>query len=900
MSILRRLYNRSKVLFRNRKLEDDLEDELKFHLEMEIEKNRERGLSAQEARRTALLTFGGVEQIKEECREAWGTRWILDIGRDFRLGLRLLRKNKGFTTAVLLTLGLCIAGNTIVFSILDAVLGPPSYPEPDRVVEIYNSYPGTGLDRFSSNIALYLDFSENTEAFTDLALVQGTTVNMMLNNTTARSRGLRVTPDYFEMLQVQPLIGTLFNEVDQVHGNSNVIVLTESHWRTKFESDPNVVGLSLRMDNSPFTIIGVAPESASMHYENRNFYQAWTWSAENAQNQKDNRHSNYAQLWGRLKPGISIAQAQAQVNVLDKRFYDRTIPLLQDYLDRHQHESKIETFQEASADIFGRSLYLLQGSVLLVFLIGCINIANLQLTRGLGRLSEFAMRKALGASHLALMRQLLMENVALVIGSCFLGILLAWGGLIITNQYLIRDLLPQIANIGLSNFSLFLTFGLSTAVAVLLGFISLIPVLRENLTDFIHEGGRKATTGKSMKALRSILVSAQVALSLILLSGAGLLMQSFIHALNTDAGFDSHNISTTSFGLPSLAYNDSDDIIKFRSDLKAILNEIPSIGSLSFSSNIPVIYNDENWAVSIPGYELVDGEGFPSVNINIVSDGYFETLGIPILSGRFMNTSDIASDTINVIVDREFSERYFHGRNPIGSKITFDPRLPMEEMPTIVGVVENVKHSGLDREEIQSQDRGRYPMVYLPMNPKYTRNNIIILIKSERAHEDLLPIVRSKIHELDPHLPLFRTGQLDTMLRDSLNSRRAFMLLIIILAAMALLQSAIGIYGVLAYDVAQHTREIGLRIAIGAPRGIVLKQVIRQGMSKVVMGLTVGLICAWIFSGYLSEFLYQVKPTEPLAYIAVTLFLAIIALIASYLPARKATLIDPMEALRSE
>ncbi len=576
---------------------------------------------------------------------------------------------------------------------------------------------------------------------------------------------------------------------------------------------------------------------------------------------------------------------------------------MQDYLDRHQHESKIETFQEASAEIYGRSLYLLQGSVLLVFLIGCINVANLQLTRGLGRLSEFAMRKALGASNLALMRQLLMENVTLVMGSCLLSVLVAWGGLILANQYLMSDLLPEISNIGLSLLSLILTFSLSLAIAALLGFISVIPTFRGNLTDFIHESGRKATTGKSMKALRSILVSAQVALSLILLSGAGLLMQSFINALNTDAGFDTHNVTTASFGLPSEGYSEPDDVINFRSRLKASLNEIPGVESLTFCRYIPAITSNPNFAVTIPGYKLVDGEGFPSVEINKVSDGYFETLGITILSGRSMEVGDIANDANdvnNVIVDRDFAEHYFHGRNPIGGKITFNPGLPIEEMPMIVGVVENVKHSGLDREDIQSQDRGRYPMVYLPWNSEYISNNISILIKSERSHEDLLPIVRSKIQELDPHLPLFRTGQLDTMLRDSLNSRRAFMLLIIILAAMALLQSAIGIYGVLAYDVAQHTQEIGLRIAIGAPRVIVLKQVIRQGMSKVVIGLTVGLICAWIFSEHLSEFLYMVKPTEPLAYIAVTLFLAIIALIASYLPARKATLIDPMEALRSE
>ncbi len=301
MSILRRLYNRLKVLFRNRKLEDELEDELKFHLEMEIEKNRERGLSVQEARRRALLTFGGVEQIKEDCREAWGTRWILDIWRDFRLGLRLLRKNKGFTTAVLLTLGICIAGNTIVFSILDAVLGPPSYPEPDRVVEIYNSYPGTGLDRFSSNIALYLDISENTEAFTALALVQGSTVNITLDTATVRGRGLRVTPDYFKMLQLQPLTGTLFTEAYHIHGNSNVVVLTESYWRTQFDSDPNVVGQTLRIDNNPFNIIGVAPEYASMHFEDRNFFQAWTWSTERSQNERNRRHSNYANLWGEVE-----------------------------------------------------------------------------------------------------------------------------------------------------------------------------------------------------------------------------------------------------------------------------------------------------------------------------------------------------------------------------------------------------------------------------------------------------------------------------------------------------------------------------------------------------------------------------------------------------------------------
>ncbi len=885
-------------LFRPKGMHDDLAEEMEHHLSMAIGKKVAEGLSPKEARREALKEFGAVERIKEECHDAWGTRLVMDLWRDLLLSLRLLKKNKGFALAVLLTLGLCISGNTIVFSILDEVLGPPSYPEPNRVVEIYHSMPGMGIERSNSSIGLYLDYSENTTAFEQLALVDDTGLNISTDDgATMRGLGLRVSQDFFEMIRVRPLIGQFFEAEHFVHSNNRHVILTESFWRTQFASDTDVIGQTIKLHSRPFKVIGVAPRQASIHFPELRFFQAWTWNPNTVDLLKSRRYQNYTQIWGRLKPGISVEQARAQISALDRRFYNEAPQTKKDRLDRSRPTAKLETFQESRVKSIGSRLYLLQASVLLVLLIGCINVLNLQLTRSLVRIGEYAMRRSLGASRISLLRQVFTENLILCMGSCAIGIVGAWIGLEAINQFVAQDLLPNVSRIEISSTTIAHTIFLTICVAIVLGFFSALPVLKDNQSALVQGASRKTTASKPLKLFRSILVSMQVAVSLILLVGAGLLLQSFFNALRTDTGFDPRSVKT--FGLElSWDYGSEEAVTSFYDRLKESFSEIAGVEAIALTEFLPTVSEFYNWDVLLASPSDESSLGKVSSNYCGVSDGFFELLGIPLVEGRTFRPSDMLDGVRNVVVDRRFADHYFPGRNAVGQQITNDAARTPESMWTIVGVVEDITHNGLDRRDIASSARGWCPLVYLPLNSTNTLREFHVLIETDRSFEDLMPVARAHLRGLDPLLPIYMPGELENMIVGSVDGRRAFVFLLGILGFMALLLSAVGIYGVLSYDVSQYTREIGLRIAIGSPKNLVLGQVLNQGLAKAAFGSGLGLVGAWALSKYLTDYLYQVNPIDPIAYFFVTTFLLVVVLIASYLPARQATRICPMEALR--
>ncbi len=888
-------------LFQRRRLNEEMTEEMEHHLSMSIDRYEQEGMSPDEARRAAMRDFGGVGKLQEEVRDAWGTLVVMDLIRDSRYALRLLCKSKIFTLATVLILGLCIAGNAIVFSILHSILGPPSYPDPDQVVEIYNSYPGTGLDRMSSNIAQYLDYSENTSVFEQLSLVDETTVNLSSALGTVRGTGLRVTKEYFDMFRTRPLVGRFFVDEDFDHNDNSSLILTEAYWRNHFAGSSDVVGETLVFHGKPFTIIGVAPQAASAHFGALSFFQAWTWDVQRTEFYKERRHRNYTNLWGRLKAGVTVDQAKAQIDALDQRYVQQVSQEQRDSLNRQKHETKLETFQQTRQYRYGASLYLLQGSVLLVLLIGCINILNLQLTRGAGRSTEYAMRKSLGASRLALFRQVLIESGLLSLGSCLLGLLAGWWGLSLVNQFLLPDLWSGLSSIELSATSVWRVLFLSIGIALLLGVFSIVPVLKEGLSISIRESSRKTTASRSMVNFRSFLVSSQLALSLILLIGSGLLLQSFFNALNRDSGFDARDVKTASLEL-SWNYSSREKVSQFYSRLKTSLRSLPGIESAALATKLPSLEGEgyQNWSI-FPGKSELDAmAGSNSSNIVFVSEGYFEALKIPLLEGRLFTAADTENPTRNVVVDRNFAEHFFPGQSPIGQQVYDERDRKSEYACTIIGVVENVSHNGLDRGDGLSATSGRYPLLYYPLNFNYTPREFSFLVRSKRSFSELLDLARENIKDLDPQLPLFLAGELDQMVDESLNDRRAFMLLISILGAMALLLSGIGVYGTLSYDVSQRVKEIGIRVAIGASRTLILKKILSQGFRKAMVGIAVGLMGAWILSDRLSDFLFQVSPLDPIAYIGVSLFLLAVAFIASYAPARKATLVDPIEALRSE
>ncbi|MCG8526179.1 MAG: ADOP family duplicated permease [Opitutales bacterium] len=882
-----------------------MNEEIKCHLDLEIEKNIERGMSPREARKSALLKFGGVEQVKENCRDSWGTRQVTGMIREFKLGMRLLLNNKGFTVAVTLTLGLCIGGNTIIYSVLNSLLSPPDYPEPNRVVEIYNSYPAQGIDRMTSNIPIYLDYSEHADSFEFLALVQNRAVNMTYQESSTRIPGIYASPDFFNLFDVHPVLGRFYGEESFVRDSleSRHVVVSESYWENQFNRDPSIIGETLYIDTQLSTIIGVAPASLSSHFGDAAFFHPWNWNPnrETEQALLNTRHSNRSRLYGRLKTGVTREQAKTQLDVIDARYYEIAPERMKMFLDSSNHETLMSTLRETNHENLGTSLYLLQGSVLLVLLIGCINVANLLIARSHTRLPEFAMRSSLGASNTILKRERLMECLALAAMSSFVGILIAWVGSGTINRYLLNDLLPSADNLSiLSSVDNFVFISaLSLAVGLFLGLFSSFSFTKKRLLAFIHESGGKASSSKPMRIFRSGLVATQLAFTIVLLVGSALLLQSFIKAINSDPGFETDDRFTTSVSLDFQNYGDLERTVAFRQSLETSLKTIPAVESVALSSGIPGITSMGVNTISIPGYEPVSDEGMPAFNVCLVNSGFFDLLGISFIQGRDFDLSDMNRNQSSIILDRNAAERYYPNGDAVGSYIPFGNQTEPENMSLIVGVVENIRHQGLDGENMDFTS-GNEPMMYRHINANLRLPRFNIIIKSKRDFADIFPEIRENVAQLDSQIPLYFSGRLEDLLQDTLNDRRAFMFLTIILGVMALILSVIGIYGVLSYDISQRTNEIGLRMAIGASPKNVLGLFFGQGARKVGIGIALGIIGAIFFSNRLRSFLFEIEPTSFLSFVTVAIFVSTIASIAIYIPAASATRIKPMVALRTE
>ncbi|MCZ6674372.1 MAG: ABC transporter permease [Verrucomicrobia bacterium] len=915
--LLRSFIFQARGLFLNRHKQAELDEEVQYHVDLIRNDYLQQGMEPVQARKAALKEFGHEEIIKEDCREAWGAHWLFGMIKEFRLGLRLLWKSKGFTAAVVFTLAICLAGNTIVFTILDFVLSAPPYPQPERVVQIYNSYPGSfgATNRLggSNNAVSYFDYSENADAFEDLALIQQRDVNANYKDASERTSVLYVSKRFFDLVGLKPILGSYFTE--EIYNNGDTlgaspVVLSESYWKNQMGGDRDVLEKIIFLNSRPKNIIGVAPHKVGTHFSKPKFYRPYFIIYREIEMRDDRRrHSNYAYLWGRLKEGVSKEQAKTQIDALDQRYFDRTNADMQEFIRRSQHETRMATFREITQSNQGNSLYLLQGSVLVVLLIGCLNVANLLVARGFGRRSEFAVRTALGASRLILVRQMLIECLVLVLGSCLAGYAFAWVALELVNQYLLTDLLSSssVETVFLNRSALVFLIGVSLAVAVLLTLFSSISLVfsKRSFLGSIHNGSSKTTSNKTIRLIRSTLISFQVALTVILLIGAGLLIQSFLKAINSDPGFDPKNVYASKVGLPWVNFQKSEQTVSFRTRLKTSLLETPGIDSVAFTSSIPTV--DElgrQSDIKLLGSSVDPNDELVSIRYCTVSRDYFELLGFPLLRGRFFNTNDFNREGLSLIIDKTFAEKYYKNLDPVGKYVGLSSSFDVSNIdpattPVIVGVVDNVKHLGLDNGYADTSTE-ELPMCYFLFNKDYGSRDYSILIKSALPFEGLLKTVQEEVRKIEPRVPLFLNQPLETLVRSSLDDRRAFMLLVTILSGMALILSAIGIYGVLAFDVAQRTREIGLRMALGSTGKSILELLLRQGAIKVVVGLLLGLAGAFVLSSRISDFLYQVNPTEPIAFLLVALFVLMIAFLASYLPARKALHIDPMQALRVE
>jgi predicted permease len=887
-----RIWPRLKALLSRKQIEADMAAELRVHLELQEAANRAAGMAPDEARYAARRQFGHLDGIKETARDERGWVWLGQWGKDLRFSQRSLRRSTSFSLTVIVTLALCIGANTAILSVLyGLILKPLPFHDPGQLVETYNSVPKAGQRKRPTSVAQYLDYKQNADLFAGFALWRVWTFNIGEDTgDPTRGIGARVTADYFQILGVPPLLGRFFTMEESVPGNDQVVVLTQTFWESYYHADPGIVGKVIRLGGYPLTVVGVAPRSVEALNRDATIFKPFEWVP--AQGAPQARLAYNPLMYARLKPGVAPAAGLAQLDTLEKRFYrDVAPPALRDFLDRNGYQVALGRVRAEQTESVKTSLLLLQGGALFVLLLGCVNVANLMLARTNARQAELAIRQALGAGRGDLARQLLTEGLLLATAGAAVGLGLAWASLRVINGYttaIIREVEP----VALDGTVLWVTLLVALAVAAIIGLLPVVRLWRTDSLRSIQGGARCASAGGGMRAASGLLVTAQTALALMLLVGASLLLHSFARVLQVDLGFDARRIVQA-----RVAYNASyPDAANRKSAQERIIDAmriIPGVEAVSISSHIPVNGQFPVGTFPIRGSALGQNDTYPTASVLAVRPDFFETMGIRIIDGRAFTAADDLQSRRVCMVDRNFAEKYFPGRSPVGEGFGMaDPKQPPDSWPVIVGVAEAAKFNG-------PEDRSGVPFVFTAMTQGLW-GGFSLELRTARPFAEVVRLMRQRLHAVDPTLPLYSEGTLQMSIDGVLANRRGVLMLLGAFALIALVLSAVGIYGMLAYDVSQRTREIGIRGAIGASRGQIVALILRQGMWKAGIGLVAGLGGAFYLTRFLRSMLFDITTVDPFSYVAVSLLLLLVALLACWLPARRAAKVDPVVALRAE
>lgn len=816
--------------------------------------------------------------------------------QDLTFGLKLLWKQKAFTLAALVTLALCIGANTAIFTVLDGVLlrGLP-FPEPDRLVTMYNLYPGVGVtDRGSNSVPNYLDRRKLTDVFSEVALFGNDGYDVGLANTPQRIRGLYVTPSYFRILAVQPVLGRIFTEDEAVLGKDNVAILSEGLWKDRFARDRNVLGRDIRLSGVPHRIVGVLPDRfASLDSQAPRVWLPFAFTPE--QTSDDARHNNNWGMIARLRPGISVARAQERINALNRQLLDQ-FPQYKALLESTKFQTRVISLQDELVRDVRPILYLLQAAVAFVLLIGCVNLANLMLVRSNVRIKELAIRFTLGAGRWRIARQLLVESVTLAVLGGALGVAVGLGGVRLLLS-LAGDNLPRTGDIHVDGGVLAFTAAIAVITGLVFGSVPLIHVMHGNLNEVFRGNERSGTMGRRALWVRSALVVCQVSLAFVLMIGSGLLTLTFARLLTVNPGFRSENVVTAQFSLPEARYKDDPSVRNFVSSLLEKLRTTPGVTHAGATTYLPFSGNNNASVIQIDSHPLAPGENPPVPGYNTVDPGYLSTMGIPILEGRNFTESDGPDSQKVVLIDRFLAHKYWPNGGAIGNTLRRgldDGSAESKKEPdfTIIGVVGSVKTGDLAEQNPVGQ-------VYF-VHTQSPQREMHLVVKTDRDNPQLISTIRREIQQADPELALFDTKTMSERVSASLVNRRAPMVLCLVFGGLALLLSAIGVYGVLAYSVTQRTREFGIRMALGAEMRDVLGMVLWQGLRLTGMGLAIGAVVAFLLTRFIASMLYDVKPVDPTVFLLGAAVLGVVAAVASLVPSLRAVRIRPAVALRWE
>jgi predicted permease len=875
--IIRRLVHR-------RRAELELDEEIRAHLEMETERNIADGMSPEEARLAARRSFGSVAIAKEDSRAMWGLGSLEILWQDLRYGVRMLLKNPGFTTIAVLTLSLGIGANTAIFTLLDKVLiRPLPVEQPDQLVTFVEDAGGAPA---IFSYPLYVDLRERNDVLLGVIAYEQRPFSMNDGNQSERVIGQIVSGNYFAALGVRPALGRFFlPEEDHTPGMRPVVVISHGLWRRRFGADPAVIGKTLSLNAYRYTVVGVAPSefTGTTRGTANDVYVPIMMLVQVGDGcSLDNRNCGWLSLIGRLKPGVSRQQAQAALatpvddaarNFPSKNADDIGDPTIVFLMDGSRgHTDRIKDLSTP--------LKLLMGVVGFVLLIACANVANLLLSRASARRKEIAVRLAIGAGRWRIVRQLLTESAILAALGAGVGLLVAswFTGLLLRFQQQTNDV-PRALDGSLDERALGFTLGLSLVTGIVFG---LAPALVASKPDFVA-ALKEETPGLGRVArrlsLRNLLVVAQVALSLVVLIGAGLCVKSLRALQAIDPGFEPAKVMTASFDLGKNGYNEERGR-QFIGRLAERVAALPGVEAVSFAR--VVAFSDVSWV----GPLIIEGSRPQPVNTNLISPNYFRMLGASLAQGREFTARDTAGAPLVAVVNEAAARRYWPGQEVVGKRIVRG-----RQFAEVVGVVRNTKEKGLTADP--------RPALYLPLLQNYFPE-LTLHVRTVTPSQTLIAAVRREAQLLDPTLPVYNLQTLAQQKDGTLYTERLAAALLTLFGLLALSLAAVGIYGVLSYAVTERTREMGIRLALGASPGDLLRLVVGQGLTLTLTGLVIGVGASIALTRLIAKLLFGVSPTDPLTFVVIPLLLTAVALLAGWIPARRATRVDPLVALRYE
>jgi putative ABC transport system permease protein len=886
MPILPRLSSLWRNLFHKNQVEQELTEEVHAYLELLTEAKIKNGFSPAEARRAALIEMGGVEQVKESVREVRMGHFLETIWQDMRYGARMLTKKPSFTIIAVITLALGIGANTAIFSVINAlILSPPSIAEPERMAAIWRTTKEKRIEGYVSYLELQ-DWQAQNQSFEAIAGYKPNGFTLLNEGQAERIQGMRVTANFLSLLKVNLLRGRDFQFEEEKRGAQPVVIISHQYWQNRLGGDEAALGQQLPLNGRSFTIIGILPPTFEFPLVDKQTEFLTTIAGEGGN--LSERGAQVLLTIGRLKQGVTFTQAQAEMTAIAENL-ERQYP----------QYSRDTTAYLVSVDeqIVGRdirqALWLLLGAVGFLLLIACTNMTNLLLVRASSRQKEFALRAALGAGTWRVARHLLTESLLLSLLSGLVGLLIAlWGmGAI---KYYGANQLPRLDEVQINGRVLAFTFATSVLTAVLFSLIPIFKASRPDINEVLKAGTKNATSSGTLRLWRDSLVVAEVVMGLVLLIGAGLMIRSFGRLVNVDPGFDPKNVLTGQVSLTRAVYADTKEQVRYINQTLERLHALPGVESAAFVAPMPFSGGNVGSDFRIEGHPKPEPGQEPVASVRSVTSQYFQAIRIPLLKGRYFTEEDKRGGVGAAIINETLAGSYFSNEDPIGKRISNiganqndgDP-----EQWEIVGVIGDVHHSSLIKPAT--------PELYLPYQQNsWSWGNFFV-----RTTNDPTPLTRSFTDEIrsgDKTVPITKVQLLTQAISNTVAQTKFYTLLFALFGIIGLILTLTGIYGVISYTVSQRTQEIGIRMALGAQAGDVLKMLVGHGMVLTAIGIAIGIAMAGALTRLMSNLLFGVSTTDPLTFAVIVLLLALVALLACWIPARRATKVDPVIALRYE